>query len=326
MKLSLAAFVIALGACGGTSNVDIPGEASDPTQPSPDAPTTTSPSGSATAVDPNAPIDPNQPTTPVPGPWPGSQLVTIPFAAQKNPAVTTCGQALADITSHLHPTYGTQYDVTSDCISWGQVNTLGVDNFLSIYWNPYTQNGIDAVGFYVMKNRAAFVVQPTTTKLADVGATLPAVLRGPSYSTRLVDPLKDWNDQPSYILDELAIELNGAEVAMDLSTRPSLPPREAMLGSVETALYVLALGQAVYAKDAAYVKAQPQFRELVAYQVERAMTFAKAAVPTYASTTQDGLISAFRTNPSAKDLRNWARIAFGNDYATQVLGIGGVIE
>lgn len=310
----LLACVAAISACGGESGVAIPAATKDGTEPPPgtSTPADPTPSGTATAV---APTDPTTPT----GPWPGSQLVVVTFPAQKTAPVTTCGQALVDITSHLHPSYGTQYDYTTDCITWGQINTLGIDNYLTVYFNPA---GTGSVGFYLMKNRTAYLVQPPTTKLADVGTTLPTSLRGPSYQTRLVDSLADWNDDPSYVLDELAIELNGAEVAMDFAAKPPAP-REMFLGAVETALYSLALGQAVTAKDAAYLKAQPQFRELLAFQVERAMTFVKngAAVPAFASATQNTLLSTFQTGPTALALRNWSRDTFGADYCTKVLGI-----
>jgi hypothetical protein len=262
----------------------------------------------------------------VTGPWPGSSLVILPFAVQKQASGAGWGTALTDIVRHIPTTYGTQYDVPQDFIAWGDVGTLGIDGHLRIYQNVTGQR---ANGFYLMKDRFALVVEPPTTRVTSVAPYVPASLRGSRFQSYLVDQAVTWDDTPTFILDQWNCETNGSEVAVELGTAGSFAtPRDGVSGALEFTVYSLALGLAVENLDASYLATYTQFREFLAWEAERAMGLyrAGAVLPSLASTTQDAYYAAWKTSADGKALRNFARRTFDAAYVTKVLEIAAATE
>ncbi len=262
----------------------------------------------------------------VTGPWPGSGLILLPFAAQKMASGAGWGSALTDIVRHIPTTYGTNYDVPSDFIAWGDVGTLGIDGHLRIYENVTGQR---ANGFYLMKDRFALVVEPPTTRLTGVAAYVPASLRGPRFQSYLVEQAATWDDTPTFILDQWNCETNGSEVAVELGKAGSFAtPRDGVSGALEFTVYALALGLTVEGLDASYLATYTQFREFLAWEAERAMGLyrAGAALPSLASATQDAYYAAWKTSTGGKALRNFARRTFGAAYVVKVLEIAAATE
>jgi hypothetical protein len=262
----------------------------------------------------------------VTGPWPGSGLIILPFAAQKMASGAGWGSALTDIVRHIPTTYGTQYDVPSDFIAWGDVGTLGIDSHLRIYENVTGQR---ANGFYLMKDRFALVVEPPTTRVTSVAAYVPAGLRGSRFQSYLVEQAVTWDDTPTFILDQWNCETNGSEVAVELGKAGTFAtPRDGVSGALEFTVYALALGLAVESLDASYLATYTQFREFLAWEAERAMALyrAGAALPSLASATQDAYYVAWKTSAGGKALRNFARRTFGAAYVVKVLEIAAATE
>lgn len=262
----------------------------------------------------------------VTGPWPGSGLSILPFAAQKMASGAGWGTALTDIVRHIPTTYGNQYDVPSDFIAWGDVGTLGIDSHLRIYENATGQR---ANGFYLMKDRFALVVEPPTTRLTGVAAYVPASLRGSRFQSYLVDQAVTWDDTPTFILDQWNCETNGSEVAVELGKAGSFAtPRDGVSGALEFTVYALALGLTVEGLDASYLATYTQFREFLAWEAERAMGLyrAGAALPSLATATQDAYYAAWKTSAGGKPLRNFARRTFGAAYVVKVLEIAAATE
>jgi hypothetical protein len=262
----------------------------------------------------------------VTGPWPGSNLVILPFAVQKQASGTGWGTALTDIIRHIPTTYGTQYDVPDDFIAWGNVGTLGIDGHLRIYENVTGQR---ANGFYLLKDRFALVVEPPTTRVTSVAPYVPASLRGSRFQSYLVDQATTWDDTPTFILDQWNCETNGSEVAVELAKAGSFPaPRDGVSGALEFTVYSLALGLAVETLDASYLATYTQFREFLAWEAERAMGLyrAGALLPSLAAATQDAYYAAWKTSADGKALRNFARRTFNAAYVTKVLEIAPATE
>lgn len=318
----LSCSALALAGCGGDDAAPLlRSHETDGTMPPPAAP-----SGgptSASPAPPPAPAPAPTPTTPpVPmAPWPGSQLQFLTFPAQKMASGASWGTALTDIVRHLPSSYGNQYDFPDDRITWGHETTHGINSHVR---NSLNTTGKRANGFYLMKDRAALVVEPPTTLLANVGTYVPASLRGSRYKTYLVDQVSGWNDTPTYVYDEWVAYTNGSEVGVELAKSGSWTEwRDGVAGTLEFTIYALALGLAVETKDAAYFASYTQFREFLAWNAERAMNLyrAGAVLPVFAWTTQDNYYTAWKTSADAIPLRNFARRTFGEAYCTKVLEI-----
>ena len=262
----------------------------------------------------------------VSGPWPGSNLIILPFAQQKSASSSGWGTALTDIIRHIPTMYGTQYDVPDDLVAWGTIGTLGIDSYLRNYQNV---TGKRADGFYLLKDRFALVVEPPTTRVSDIAQYVPASLRGSRFQSYLVDQAMTWDDTPTFILDQWNCETNGSEVAVELATAGAFPaPRDGVSGALEFTVYSLALGLAVETLDASYLATYTQFREFLAWEAERAMGLyrAGAVLPTLAAASQDAYYAAWKTSADGKALRNFARRTFNAAYVTKVLEIAAATE
>jgi hypothetical protein len=262
------------------------------------------------------------------GPWPGSQVIFLPFAAQRAMSNPAWGAALTDLVQHVPPIYGGQYDEPADPIAWGEIATIGIDGHLRVYVNPYAASGQAANGFYVMKDRMAFVLEPAVT-LTQALSYVPASLEGALYASSLSPGVADWDATPTYVLDEWITQTNGAEVAVELGTSGAwTAPRHALDGALELTLDALALAAATEALDPTYFAAEPQLRELVAWNAERALGLYRAgvALPVYASPDAAALYAAWKTSADASGLRNFARRAFGAKFCTKVLDIAAAME
>ncbi len=286
--------------------------------------------GSATGSTPAtpAPVAPPAPP-PVDGPWPGSGVVFLPFPAQRARSNPAWGAMLTDLAQHVPPMYGAQYDEPGDPIAWGEIATIGIGGYLRGYENPYASSGKNANGFYVTKDRMAFVLEPGLT-LTKVLSYLPSGIRGPLYGNYMAGAVGDWDATPSYVLDEWITFTNGSEVAVELGAagKWTSPRPDAIRDTLEFTIYGLALAAATEANDPTYYAAEPQLRELVAWNAERALGLYRAgsALPVFASPDNDALYAAWTTSEDGIPLRNFARRAFGAKYVTKVLGIGATPE
>ena len=72
--------------------------------------------------------------------------------------------------------------------------------------------------FYILKDVVLLVDEPSC-KLSDVAKEIPQAARGPNYSLYLVQAQRDWNNQPTYVLDEWSAYRNGAICGKETGVR-----------------------------------------------------------------------------------------------------------
>ncbi len=261
-----------------------------------------------------------------PGPWPGSQVFFFHFPPQKQASHPSWGTALTDIVRHLHPTYGAQYDYPDDRITWGTLVSHGISSHLRFAYNV---TGKPANGLYLMQDRATLVVEPKI-HLTDIAPRVPASLRGARWQSAVVGPAKDWNDTPTFVLEQWIASTNGSEVGIDLVKQGlwGTTVRDAVGGTFELNLYAFAFGLAVEELDPTYFAENPLTRELLAWNTERAMRlFAEGSqMPPFTNLAQEDLATKWKTAADAAPLRNFARKLFGGSYCVKVLGIGAHAE
>ena len=206
-----------------------------------------------------------------PKPRAGDRVKWTEFAAErvrngKTPLHT-------DILSHLPAKYGNQYDV-GDTLTSGHETTHGINAHLR---NTLCQRG--EVAFYVGGSKAALMPQPKIT-LAQIGAEVPANLRGSRYQLYFVQQQRDWNDTPLYCFDEWVAYTNEGGIALELKEQRE--HTDAAIGQMEFAVYACCALLAIEKHDPAYLRNE-QFREYVAHELIRATTQWRAgqALPSF---------------------------------------------
>lgn len=150
---------------------------------------------------------------PIPPPKPPSE----PKWEQLTPLRQEGSGILGDIKGQLwagHPYADT------DPITYAHEGTHGINGRIREQWKQ--------PGFYCLRGKVALTEEPACT-LRDVAQAVPAGDRGrgyakleaapieePRYGLYLVGQQRWWNNEPSYILDELSAYINGVECGLEL--------------------------------------------------------------------------------------------------------------
>ncbi|KAB2894709.1 MAG: hypothetical protein F9K40_16465 [Kofleriaceae bacterium] len=235
--------------------------------------------------------------------------------ARANPA---WGADLTDIANHLPSSYGNQY-WDDDPITAGHETSHGIHAHLRVHVHEGTER-VNA--FYVLGDRAAYVVEPGIRKSA-IATHVPPSLRGPRYALYITGQVA-WDDTPLYIWDEWNAYVNGAEVGVDLATNGLWTRgwRDAVMGPLEFNVYALATAKAVAAGDPTYFASNTQFKEFLAWNLRRSMDLFRAGrtLPDFAWDDQDEHYAKLRTSADAEALRAFTRETFGAAWTMDVMG------
>ena len=256
-------------------------------------------------------------TMPPPPPPPPGDVTWLDYPEQHQDSDASWGWALADIAKHLPKSYGSTY-WDSDLVTAGHETSHGIHAHLR---NNFNNTGQTANAFYVLNDRAALVVEPNIRK-SDVNPYVPQSLRDSRYGTYL-QGASSWDDRPLYLWDEWVAYTNGTEVgvAMVDENKWTYGWRD-QFGNLEFTVYGLAVGMAVEALDASYWNSNDQFRAFMKWQTERAMDlFQRSRTMTaFEWDKVDDYYAKMQTSADAEDLRKFARRAYGDAWAQQVMG------
>lgn len=118
----------------------------------------------------------------------------------------------------------------------------------------------------------AFVLREPRVRLSDVLRFVPGDLRGGGCSLYLQQQQRDWNDQPTYVLDEWTAYTNGAIVGFDIG-RPEWMELER---AIEFGGYATALLLAVEDLDPDYAD-KDALAEFVGWQLSRVCLLSEKA-------------------------------------------------
>lgn len=170
------------------------------------------------------------------------------------------GKALGDIESHMPA--GHPYR-SSDRITWAHETTHGLNSYLRNALQKPGQPRIQCL--YVLNNQCAVLTEPRGVTLSQVARAVPAEQRGRVYQLYLVQQQRDWNDTPTYVLDEWVAYTNGAVVGREL-------------GLDNRSEVEFALEFSNYARVLAGLVEDPAIKEFVAYH-ERVVSGLRDAGP-----------------------------------------------
>ena len=248
---------------------------------------------------------------------PGASLRFIDYPATRTGSDRTWGAVLTDIHNHLPPRYGDMY-WDSDKITAGHETTHGINSDIRNYHND---TGRRANGFYALEGRGVIVEEPNIRKSA-VAAYVPASLRGSRYELYIVGQTA-WDDTPLYVFDEWIAYVNGGAVGVDRVDAGLWREgwRDGVAGQLEFNVYALALAMAVEARDPAYFRSNEQFREFLAWNLQRSFAIYRhgKTMEDFRWDTQERYEEALRTSPDANAMREFAKRIFGEAWANEVV-------
>lgn len=160
-------------------------------------------------------------------------------------------------------------------------------------------------GFYAGNGRGIIIENPNLT-IRDIIPYIPDAIRGYRYELYFVKQLGDWNDVPTYPIDEWVSYIAGAECAVDdIEHNIIIPKSDYVSGSLEFSIYCTALAIAVSKKDPEYWKNNEQFKNAIQYFLIKAEKVFNEGQDKFPSDKQDKLLFNLRNEESTKELRDF---------------------
>lgn len=228
--------------------------------------------------------------------------------------VTHLGKILSDIESHM-PENHIYRD--SDKITWAHETSHGLcsnirqkfssggyvalnDERLPVF---HSADGVN--GFYVLKDRAMVLKEPSST-LTAIARAVSQELRGDVYQLYLIKQAGQWNNEPLYVLDEWVAYSNGSATRADLK----------ITNRAETVRYMMEFScYAIYMLKVA--NPDQDVKTFVKWHLERCMGIMK-------ENESVGDISAAKAYwekvKANAELKQFCLDCFGQDWCQKTLG------
>jgi hypothetical protein len=274
--------------------------------------------GKLTISSPLPPVIDPLPVNPIPKPVdhePGDHVEWIKYPKKKNYTNTAFGPVLIDIEQHIDPSHGGAYR-DDDLLTWGHETTHGINRDIRINIGKVGQNG-----FYCLEDRAIVLNDPKLT-ITNVASLIPNIIRGSRYNLYLIDQAGQWDDMPTYLLDEWTAYINGTTVGAD-QLKHGLHVRDNKsddaIAPMEFTYYSLALCHAIKKYDPDYFKSNPNFTEFVAFNIRRSVLVYREVINDEKFNWETTLIDSFINSPETNDLKNIAIELWGQDFANKYL-------
>lgn len=137
--------------------------------------------------------------------------------------------------------------------------------------NEYTKSGKKVNGFYALKGRGVVIEEPNI-KMSHAVKFIPENLRSYRYDLYMVKQLRDWNDTPTYIMDEWNAYVLGGMCCVDDVRQGKHKGgwTDGVSGCLDFSIYTMALAMAVKEHDKAYWESNTQFKNWVKWNLKRA--------------------------------------------------------
>jgi len=162
---------------------------------------------------------------------------------------------------------------------------------------PYRFNGV-----YYATGKGLLLREPRF-KISNVASAIPAPLRSYRYRLYFVEQLRDWNDTPTYILDEWTAYVWGGECALDdYRTKRLNDGTDAVSGCLDFSIYTVAFCIVLQEQDP---KLFAEYRPYIRTLLERAETTFFEGKDTFKSSGQTKLLESLRRDPAAEPIRKF---------------------
>lgn len=159
--------------------------------------------------------------------------------------------------------------------------------------------------FYVDDGKAIIIHNPNIT-MRDIIPHIPLIVRGYRYNLYFVKQLGNWNDVPTYPIDEWSAYIAGAECAVDdVSKGIVIPKSDYVSGALEFSIYCTALSIAVNKNDPDYWNTHKQFKNLIQYFLIKSEKIFFEGKDIFPSDKQNDLLDHLRTHEDTKYIREF---------------------
>jgi hypothetical protein len=161
-------------------------------------------------------------------------------------------------------------------------------------------------GFYAGSGRGVLVENPPLT-IRDIIPFIPECVRGYRYNLYFVKQLGDWNEVPTYPIDEWSAYISGAECAVDDAIRnlKNKEKSDAVSGALEFSIYCSALALATKTRCKDYWETNEQFRNVINYYLIKSEKVFSEGRDFFPSEKQDTLLLNLREKSETKELREF---------------------
>lgn len=167
--------------------------------------------------------------------------------------------------------------------------------------------------FYITGERRVFYTSQPKLLKNDVKDFVPNSVRGSRFKTYL-EQANDWNNIPTYIMDEWVAYIGGGMVALeDYENKRNRDISDRVCGALEFSVYSVALCMAIEKKDKAFWNERKDFREFVSYMLQKSQDvfYRGRYVKDFYSTSQEQILGALQSSDDAEDMRQFLREWFG---------------
>lgn len=165
-------------------------------------------------------------------------------------------------------------------------------------------------GFYAGAGKG-IIIQNPAIQLRDVIPYIPSILRGYRYNLYFVKQLGDWNEVPTYPIDEWSAYIAGAECAVDdKKQKLNHEKSDCVSGVLEFSIYCTALALAVKNNDPNYWNNNQQFKNSIQYFLIKSEKIFFEGQETFPFKEQDQLLDYLRNHSDTQELRTFLLTEF----------------
>lgn len=179
----------------------------------------------------------------------------------------------------------------------------GINNELRNGYKKLLKKNVN--GFYAGEGKGVIVMNPSL-RIRDTISYIPNVVRGYRYNLYFVKQLGDWDDVPTYPIDEWAAYIAGAECAVDdTNNKIAIPKSDYVSGCLEFSIYCTALAMAVSEKDRDYWNNYEQFKDTIQYFLIKSEKAFFEGNELFPSKQQEELLENLRSHEDTKEMRQF---------------------
>ena len=174
----------------------------------------------------------------------------------------------------------------------------------------------DLNAFYCLDGNAILLIEPKIT-IRHIIKYVPEKLRSYRWNLYFVEQLKDWNDKPTYILEEWVAYILGSKCAVDDHQKSIITHRsDAVSGCLDFSIYATALAIAVKNHDPEYWDNHPEFKAMINYHLIQAKKTLGAGldIEAFNSEKQDQLYYNLLYDNSGEEIRKFLTTEFNGVF------------
>lgn len=170
-------------------------------------------------------------------------------------------------------------------------------------------------GFYAGNGYCILIKNPKL-KLRQIKNYIPDALKGYRFKLYFEDQLGDWDDTPTYHIDEWSAYIAGAECAVDDAKNNIYHKQkeDSVSGALEFSIYCTALCMATKDLDKEYWNDNCQMKQAINYYLIKAEKVFFEGQTMFPSEKQDKLLYSLRNHEDAKNIRDFLAQEFGGVF------------